>query len=80
MGTLVVLIVVIFVVILLSTNAIYYSSSSGIGSESGSSSSITTKPEFSLLPNPGHEAHAADTATESHLDTGVSADFPTIRP
>ncbi|KAE8992055.1 hypothetical protein PF005_g18771 [Phytophthora fragariae] len=52
MGTLVVLIVVIFVVIPLSTSPIYYSSSSAIDSESGSSCSITTKPEFSLLPNP----------------------------
>ncbi|KAE8983291.1 hypothetical protein PF010_g23693 [Phytophthora fragariae] len=52
MGTLVVLIVVLLVVILLSTNPIYYSSSSAIGLESCSSSSITTKPEFSLLPNP----------------------------
>ncbi|KAE8903753.1 hypothetical protein PF005_g10044 [Phytophthora fragariae] len=52
MGTLVVLIVVLLVVILLSTNLIYYSSSSAIGLESCSSSSITTKPEFSLLPNP----------------------------
>ncbi|KAE8905214.1 hypothetical protein PF005_g3484 [Phytophthora fragariae] len=54
MDTLVVLIVVILVVILLSTDPIYYSSSSAIGPELGSSSSIITKAEFSLLPNPVH--------------------------
>ncbi|KAE9335960.1 hypothetical protein PF008_g13243 [Phytophthora fragariae] len=67
------LIVVILVVILLSTNPIYYISSSAIGSESGSSSSITTKPEFSLLSNPAYNT------TLNYRIAQVAAPIPFVR-